>query len=405
MKALSGALLMLAALALPAQAVPVLEKVVILQRHGVRAPTKAPAALAPFALDAWAAWPVAPGELTDHGALALSRMGDALRRRYAMLLAKGDCGRLFVWADNADQRTRRSGQVMARALGCPAAVQWAQEGDDPLFHGDDICPADPKAAQAAMATRLEAMLAANRTRYDVARKTLSGILTPGLSEADCKDSSDKKCGLLSGRNEAKDGGKLSGTLADASTLSENLFLEYAQGMEKPGWGRMSAAELATIMPLHDMAADLGRRTPLLAAHNGTLLARQIEALLEGSSFRIAAPKDAKVILLAGHDTNLSNIAGMLGLDWTLPGEPDTTAPDTALAFERWHDSGRGRGDFIRIRLFYQTADQLRGASRLAVLPHLDLTMPGCSKDCAVPQLITRLRAAMATECLDSVVAH
>ncbi|HEY4075580.1 MAG TPA: histidine-type phosphatase [Rhizomicrobium sp.] len=403
MKALFTALLMLEALALPAMAAPVLEKVVILQRHGVRSPTKAPAALAPFAQDAWAAWPVAPGELTDHGALALSRMGEALRRHYAQVLSQGNCAQLFVWADNADQRTRKSGQVMAQALGCPTAVRWAMGDNDPLFHGDDICPADPKAAQAAVAVRQSDMLAANRTRYDTARSTLARILTPGLSQADCENSNDKKCALLSDRNQTKDGGKLSGVLADASTLSENLFLEYAQGMEKPGWGRMNGADLAAIMPLHDMASDLGRRTPLLAAHNATLLAHQIEALLTDTDFRIAAPHDARMVLLAGHDTNLSNIAGMLGLTWSLPGEPDTTAPDTALAFERWHEDKRG--DFIRIRLFYQTVDQLRSASRLPTLPHLDLSLADCGESCALPKVTARLRVAMAQECLVPTASH
>lgn len=402
MKALLVTLLMLEALALPALAAPVLDKVVILQRHGVRSPTKAPAALAPFARDAWSAWPVAPGELTDHGALALSRMGEALGRRYAKLLANGNCANLFVWADNADQRTRRSGQVMAQALGCQAAVQWAQGDNDPLFHGDELCPAAPKAAQAAVAVRLYDMLAANRTRYDTARSTLAKILTPGLSQTDCANSNDKKCALLSDRNQVRDDGKLSGVLADASTLSENLFLEYAQGMESPGWGRMSNADLATIMPLHDMASDLGRHTPLLAAHNGTLLAHQIEALLTDTDFRIAVPRNVRLVLLAGHDTNLSNIAGMLGLNWTLPEEPDATAPDTALAFERWHDR---RGDFIRIRLFYQTADQLRSASRLSTPRRLDLSLTDCGKDCALSQVTARLQAAMAKECLAPAADH
>lgn len=32
----------------------------------------------------------------------------------------------------------------------------------------------------------------------------------------------------------------------------------------------------------------------------------------------AVPDAAKFVLLMGHDTNLSNIGGMLGLDWSLP---------------------------------------------------------------------------------------
>ncbi len=82
MKNLLAVLVAVLLAASPAAAAPVLEKVVILQRHGVRSPTKA--------LEGWAQWPVAPGELTDHGAAALARMGDALHRHYARLLPKGD---------------------------------------------------------------------------------------------------------------------------------------------------------------------------------------------------------------------------------------------------------------------------------------------------------------------------
>ena len=360
-----------------AAAAPVLEKVVILQRHGVRAPTKAPADLAPFASQPWASWSVAPGELTDHGAAALKQMGTALRRRYAALLT-GDCGRVFVWADNADQRTQRSGQVMAAALACPGTAQWAKDERDPLFHGDEICPADPKEAEAAVAARLDDVIAARRAAYDKARAALAGILTPERTQASCKDSQDKACTLWADRTKVKKDGKLSGTLADASTLSENLFLEYAQGMEHPGWGRLGEKELDAIMPLHEIAAVLGRRTPLLAAHNGTLLARQIQAFLTGASFRVAVPADARVMVLAGHDTNLSNIAGMLGLTWSLPGEPDTTAPDTALAFELWKGEG---AEFVRIRLFFQTALQLREASVLKTAPTIALAAQTCAQSC------------------------
>ena len=382
---------------LPAAAAPVLERVVILQRHGVRAPTKAPAELAPFASQPWAAWPVAPGELTDHGAAALKQMGEALHRRYAALLKPGDCGRVLVWADNADQRTRRSGTVMAAALGCPGTAQWAKGDRDPLFHGSEICPADPSEAKAEIADRLDGVLAARRQNYDGARASLAKILTPERTQASCSENQDKACTLLADRNSIKAGGRLSGSLADGSTLSENLFLEYAQGMEHPGWGRLGEKELDAIMPLHEIASDLGRRTPLLAAHNASLLARQIQAFLTGASFRVTAPAEARVILLAGHDTNLSNIAGMLGLNWTLPGEPDATAPDTALAFELWKGEG---GPFVRLRLFFQTARQLREASVLKAAPMLPLAAGGCTQSCPLTRFSNLLGAAVAKECLE-----
>jgi 4-phytase/acid phosphatase len=382
---------------LPAQAA-VLERVVILQRHGVRAPTKAPQALAPFAQQAWAVWPVAPGELTSHGAEALAAMGQALRRRYAGLLTGGDCTRTYVWADNADQRTRDSGKVMAAALapGCDVA-HWASGNDDVLFHGDRLCPADPDAAQAAVTARLAPLLAAHRQSYDRARRTLSHILSPDLTEAACKDAKAANCSLLEDATGVKQGGALSGTLSDASTLSENLYLEEAQGMPAPGWGRLTSAGLASIMKLHNLASTLTRKTPILAAHNATRLAQEIAALLDGTAAPVAVPSAARLVLLAGHDTNLSNIAALLGLNWTLAAQPDETAPDTAMAFERWRDGDRR---LVRIRLYYQTVQELRRASPLPGGPHRrELALPACGKNCDLARFTARLHDAAAQECL------
>src|SRR5262249_27446678 len=70
----------------PASAAPALEKVVVLQRHGVRSPTKPVSDYAAYSPTPFAAWPVKPGELTEHGAAALARMGEALRAHYASVL-------------------------------------------------------------------------------------------------------------------------------------------------------------------------------------------------------------------------------------------------------------------------------------------------------------------------------
>jgi 4-phytase/acid phosphatase len=404
----AGLVLVALCFAAPALAKPVLEKVIILQRHGVRAPTKAPADLAPYARNAWAAWPVGPGELTDHGAASLGLMGDALRLHYTALglLPKSGCtNAIYVWADNSDQRTRRSGAVMAAALapGCNLTPQMAP-GDvaDPLFHpADDFCPIDSAKTQAALSARLPVLLVARRAAYDAAVTGLQSVLDPDLKPESC--TGGKKCVVAMRRNDVKDG-KLSGTLADGSTLAENIYLEYAQGMPQPGWGRVpDAATLAGFMPLHQIYTDLARRTPALAAQNGSLIARQIrDALSPVPAFAHEAPvpKDAKFILLAGHDTNISNIAGMLGLDWTLPGEPDVTAPDSALAFEVWRDDKGGR--FVRLAIFYQTPDQLRNLNAFDAahpVPHLDLALPGCAGKCPLAAVTRKLDAAVAPQCI------
>jgi len=93
-----------------------LVRVVIVTRHGVRPPTQSNADLAKYADKAWPDWPVAPGELTPHGAETVRLMGVTLREAYraAGLLPREGCagpGQVTVWGDGADQRTRESGKT------------------------------------------------------------------------------------------------------------------------------------------------------------------------------------------------------------------------------------------------------------------------------------------------------
>jgi 4-phytase / acid phosphatase len=394
--------LALALAAQPAYAAPVLEKVLILERHGVRPPTKPPEAFAKYANEPWPQWPVAPGELTPHGAEAMRAMGAGLRARYASLLPDKGCASaspVFVWADNADQRTRESGKVIAAALapGCGIAAQWAPEtSHDPLFHSGNTCRVDERAATSQLSTRFDAMMKADEPRYSHALATLNQILMPDCAGDQCP---------LTGETRVSASGKIEGPLSTAATLSENLLLEYAEGLpdKDVGWGRAASAEkIAAVMPLHEMEADLTRATPLLAARNGSLLAERIAEFL-GAPKRAAnlapLPADARLIVLLGHDTNLSNIAGMLGVSWHLPEQPDSTAPGTALAFEVWR---QGR-DAVTVRVFvlYQTLEQLRSAAPLDGEPrYVNVSVPGCSRHgCAPDALAAHLMRAIPPACL------
>lgn len=379
----------------------VLERAVLLQRHGVRAPTEVPAALARYSAQPWPSWPVPAGELTPGGRRALAVMAAYLRARYAGLglLRRNGCpapGELYVWADGADQRTRASGAVMAAGLapGCRVAAQYAAGGRDALFHPPArTCRLDPRAAQAAVMGRVAGNLNALGSRYERARRALQAVLWPGVR--DCTGS-DTRCLMARGRNRLTvDHGKLklTGPLKVGATLAENLLLEYADGLpsDQIGWGRTASLQrLQEILPLHVRYADLFRRTPDIAASGGAPLAQAMLTLLERRPLSGAfpgappVPPSARLVLFLGHDTNLSNMGGMLGLDWTLPGEPDSTAPDTTLALELWRNGHDGRR-YVRAVVIYQTLAELRaeamgsraGVQRRAAEALL-LTLPGCT---------------------------
>ena len=107
----------------------------------------------------------------------------------------------------------------------------------------------------------------------------------------------------------------------------------------------------------------------------------MEQAASGKSTPGASGQPGDVLLvLAGHDTNLSNLSGMLGLSWRLPGyQPDDTPPGGALIFSLWRDPGTGQYS-VKLRYLAQTLDQMRNAKPLSVAAppaSQDVPLPGC----------------------------
>jgi 4-phytase/acid phosphatase len=291
-------------------------------------------------------------------------------------------GEIAVWADGADQRTRRSGEILADALspGCRVKAAWAPSGPrDPIFDGDigaPACRADPKAAADAFAATIWPE-GVDTPATESALKRLRAILAPdgcaGVPGA-CFTGRDR---LVAGAGWPR----IEGPLTTTASLSEDLLLEYAEGMPRAevGWGRAgSAADIVAVMPLHERYFELYHGDGYLAARLGAPMGRLILAALAGETRAGSlnfGPK-TRVLALAGHDSNLALMGGLFGLAWTLPGEPDSTAPATALAFELWRDRATG-ARFVRPVIYYETLDQLRTLTPAAAR-RLVLKFAGCA---------------------------
>jgi 4-phytase/acid phosphatase len=267
---------------------------------------------------------------------------------------------------------------------------------DPLFDGlaDSACKLDP--SQAVRAVQAQAPLTTPAVDAGLAR--LQQIVAPTA----CTGGAGA---CLTGPSSVSPGGrevKLAGPLATGATLAENLLLEYQDGlpMTQVGWGRMSPADLATVMPVHDRAADLTRATPYIAVRRAGAISRLILAVLNDRALATAAPTvdpGRRLVVLVGHDTNLSNLAGAFGLRWSLPGQPDATAPGVALAFERWRDSAGG--EQVKVRVFYQTPDEVRSLS--PDVESLSVTPDACGPSdaaCALAPFTARIEAAIPAGC-------
>jgi 4-phytase/acid phosphatase len=370
-------------------ATPQMRMEIVLIRHGVRSPTAAPAALANDADRPWQAWPVAPGVLTPHGADIMRGLGERYRREsIADRLWSGDCAvdlPVTVIADSTP-RNRDSAAALLEgfAPGCHAGYNALPSGQaNPLFHRKGAKDTAGPVVTAAQVPR-GALVA------------LQQVLL-GCSDTACLDraKAQGKHVLLDG----DDAQALAKAMKRAGTLSENLMLEYAQGFppEKVAWGRADADALGRLIVLHNASFAIGKKSLPAAAIGGSNLLAHIAATLDdaaGASSAIdpLAPKGKRVVFVIGHDTNLAQLAGLLGLDWHSPGQPDAYPPGGALVFDLFETEGRYS---VRMRTLMPTLEALHKADLRpdGALVQTVPVLPGCGSQAYCP--LKTFRAAVA----------
>jgi 4-phytase / acid phosphatase len=375
-----------------------LRYVVYLSRHGVRSPTGKAAQYRVYSAAPWPEWPVAPGYLTPHGFHLMELFGSYDRSEFAsqrLLQPTGcsDANNVTIYADS-DQRTRETGKALAQGLmpGCNIPVQSLLEGtNDPLFHPvpTALLHLDPTLANAAIAGRVGGNVANLTQAYRPQIATLDKLLatcgaSPG-SPAKRTSLFDIAATLAPGAGDHL--ADLKGPINTASTLAENLLLEYTEGMadSKVGWGCVHRTELESLMDLHTAAVDFAQRTPEIARSQASNILDHILLSIQQATTRkpvpgaIGKPTD-RVLLLVGHDTNLENIAGLLQLNWIVDGRRDDTPPGGAMIFEVRQKPATGEY-IVRAYFTAQTLDQMRSSSPLTGSnppERVALFIPACS---------------------------
>jgi 4-phytase/acid phosphatase len=344
-----------------------LERVVVLMRHGVRPPTKNPPFTPAITPQAWPAWPVAPGYLTPHGAQAVTQLGrwdGASLRASGVLPAKG-CptpAAVTIVADS-DQRTIATAQSwLAGAVpGCALPIDHQPQGEadqrfGPLDAGLSSLDAD-KAQAAVLAQAGPGGIAAIEGAQASLLARVDAIVCGPLPAS----GPTPACGVASQPSALappKPGKrpKLQGALDKASTVAQILLLEYADGKPMPdvGWGRASAQDVAQLGAFHALEFRLLARPRYIAQAN---LAGLLPVIAQG----LTGP--ARLTYIAGHDTNVANLAGLLDAHWQVPGfAADDPAPGGALVLQQW----RGADGAVYVRASYRAAslDQTRAAASL-----------------------------------------
>jgi 4-phytase/acid phosphatase len=371
------------------------DRVVIVMRHGVRPPTKAQPMPVGVTPETWPSWPVEPGFLTPHGALAVERLGasdGAALRAQGVIPAKG-CPTVRIVADS-DQRTIETAKSWAKAFapGCDLPSDHQPQGSKDARFGPieaGLVKLDPAQVDAAVAQGvgpggMAAVEAAHRPLLVLA----DHILCDGAS-ANCGIGGEPSA--IAPASSAKRP-KMAGALDRASTVAQIMLLEYGEGKPMPqvGWGRVTPAQIAQLSALHALEFRLlARPYPVASANLSGLLPIMREGLIGTTP----------VTMISGHDTNIANLGGLLDLHWQVPGlAQDDPAPGGAIVLERL----KAKDGKLYVRASYraQSLEQIRAATPLkpGAAYRATMAIPGCAAEqvnglCPLDKALTLLGAS------------
>lgn len=401
-----------------------LEKVVMLLRHGVRSPNQTPEQLSESSFRPWPDWGIEAGELTVHGAKLIGYLGGYYRLHYAdlgLLAPEGcpDASSVSVWADNSTRRIPFSAQVLVENLfpGCNLRTGFMpQTAPDKLFHPVELgtCPMVVNRAEEALLEAVDGDVnKPMREEQDALlfMQSLLKVRPRGVCVGNVPT-----CGIDQFVNVVRadtKGISLEGGLKAATTVGENILLEYVEGFppDQVGWGEATTPEaISQLIKPRNRYLEITRRTPYLASRHGTPLARELLAALDdvpGVSPKHAQtlPPGKDFVAIVGRDIHLAVIGGLMGLKWELPGQPDLHGSGVTLALERWRHPGNGLR-YVRLVIHYQTLQQMRGAQALtreSPPGRVTLHFPGCAEDeidgaCPLTKVRTHLNEVLAEDC-------
>ena len=370
-----------------------------------------------YAAQTWPAWEAAPSIQTPTGDHLVSLMADYYRERFtAAGLLTGDAATdgplVYIRADN-DQRTIQTARLIGRGL-VPAAmlkIHAFPEGEtDGLFRPfkAHIGHADPQLAYSAVLGRiggdprnLEKAYAPQFAELDRvlwgegAPRTLESVAGPTTIES----------------SQISYPIKMGGSLYAAEECIDSLLLEYTDG--KPakdvGWGKVGEKEMTSLLTLHELFFDLVDRSFYPAQVGASNLASHIVDTLEQAAGDdpvpgAIGPPGERILVLVGHDSNIAQIGGLLGLSWCISGaQMNPTLPGCALLLELWKGPGVKDPYYVRLSYVSQDLAQLRSASALSLdspPARAPIYIPGCSGpaptfDAPLPAFVRQARKVIA----------
>lgn len=352
----------------------ILERMVILSRHGIRSPMSGSGSLlAEITPHAWFNWTSRPSELSLRGAVLETLMGQYFRLQLeeAGLIPenwqpKEGAARFYA---NAKQRTQATARYFSAGLlpvgQVPVEMHAEYDSMDPVFnpvlhfvteeYARDV---ETQVAEAGGIRGLEGIHAGVKD----ALIRLMEVTDMEESEA---YTSGKYGDLMSGETqliltEGKEPG-MEGAIRRGTSVADALILQYYEEAdpEKYAFGHaVTEDDLRLIHSIADTYTEMLFGAPLVAPNLAHPLLREIRSELtaEGRKFSF----------LCGHDSNLCSVLAALGVEeYLLPDAVEQRTPiGVKLVMERWiREDGTA---WIRTALVYQTPAQLRSMEQLTL---------------------------------------
>ncbi len=380
-----------------------LQQVLVLSRHGIRAPlVNYGDVLAESTTHTWPVWKTEGGLLTPKGGQISEHMGHYFRAWLAKdkLLPAAGCpenAQVFTYANSLPRTIDTAKHFTTGAFpGCDVTVLNRVEVGkmDPVFNPIITAEVNDTFKTGALNSinqhAGEGGLTGLNQRLKPNYQLLESILDYKNSKI-CKEK--QQCDLASQPSDVvltqgKEPG-ITGPLRMATGATDAFMLQYYEGfpMKDIAWGKISTPEQWTQLEnIKNLYHETLFGSPAIAANAAKPLLTFIAGALDPQHANTAdekAAQQAKLAVLVGHDSNIASLlAALKTQDYQLPGQYERTPISGTVVFQRWHDKQANK-DLMKIEYVYPTAKQIRNNVALSLKnppQRVTLQIDGCTVD-------------------------
>ncbi len=342
-----------------------LKKVVVLSRHNIRAPLSGEGSFLSTATPhTWFQWTADTSQLSLRGGILETMMGQYFRKwlENEELIPENyqpEDGEVRFYA-NAKQRTQATARYFASGM-LPVAIVDIERHADYDTMDETFTPKLHFLNDAYEKTAMEEISAFGG---DKGLEGLDSQMTDAYAlledVLDLQDSEAYKKGELTGFT-------MEGDLKTATQLADALVLQYYEEEDprEAAFGHdLTMEDWQTLDSIKELYSKILFTSTAVAVNVAQPLLVEIKNELQEENRRFT--------FLCGHDSNIASVLAAMGVEeYSLPGTVERDTPiGVKLVFEVYE--GPDQQDYCRIRLVYQTTQQIRE------LEPLDLDTPPAS---------------------------